>query len=61
MNRREAKRRKNRRLNQSDRCSNDGSVCGEKYDDIDERNQDVVHEAFAIVQNYYDRHLWIVG
>jgi hypothetical protein len=36
-------------------------VCGEKYDDIDERNQDVVHEAFAIVQNYYDRHLWIVG
>jgi hypothetical protein len=35
----EAERLKNRRLNQSDRCSNDGSVCGKKDDDIDERNE----------------------
>jgi len=35
----EAERLKNRRLNQSDRCSNDGSVCGKKDDDTDERNE----------------------
>ena len=35
----EAERHKNRRLNQSDRCSNDGSVNGKKDDDSDDRNE----------------------
>lgn len=38
----ETERRKNRRLNQSDRCSNDGSVTGRnKDDDSDERDDDL--------------------
>lgn len=35
----EAERRKNRRLNQTDRCSNDGSDCGKKDDDSYDSNE----------------------